>query len=497
MPVAIVDPFNPLDTNSPAFPNIKHRTMTSRRSTIITAIIIVSIFVACKNSDLISTTSTASSYSRPPENAKPPGASLTEIESPKADSTLKETTHPSPFPQGLAYFDQVFSVDKPANYDFPALQQQCERAKWTEDDVYLQCVGMAAGLTSIISQVKVCLKMALEAGTGIVLPSMPLRDSTDLKNFNFLNEDAYMNYEKWFDADHLIDQMGRVCPRMKIVHPDQLDSPLLPVKNRWSIDFASAPEYQQFGGYFWTGRPFKAYFDEQYTRLQQLAFLAPDRDDSRLGITVIKIPSQFLIFRITDDPTGQDLKLWNDLSLLIRFGEAPRLLVNQLLSHITRPFYGVHFRVESDTIWSPLENQLSLDLDALDKAWAKYGTPGAEKPLVYLACGDQQQVEKFVTAGKDRGWEVTHKWQLAQSNAIALEMINNLAFDFQGAVDMGIMIKSHFFLGITGSAFSSTIANVRDITGKYRGSSFTVYDDGGARTHLFNDNDASAYACCL
>jgi len=399
-------------------------------------------------------------------------------------------------PHVLNYFDQAFSLDEPAEYDFRALQQQCERTKWAEDDVYLQCGGMAAGLTSIMSQVKVCLKMAVDAGTGIVLPSMPLRDSTNLKEFNFFNDDAYMTYDRWFDAGHLIKQFGRACPRMKIVHPDQLDSSVS-VKNRWNIDIGSAPGYQQFQSYFWSGRPFKSFFEEHYARLKQLAFLSPEKDDSKKGITVITIVSNFLLFRITDDPTGQDLKVWNDLSHLLRFTEPTRQIVNQLLSHISRPFYGVHFRVESDTIWSSLDNQLSVDLDALDRAWAKYGTAGAQKPLVYLACGDQEQIEKFVSAANARGWEVTHKWLLAQSNGDTLKMINDLPFDFQGAVDMGFMIKSLFFLGITGSAFSSTIGNARDVTGRYRGSSFSVDDDGNARTHLFNDLDATHYACCL
>ena len=76
-------------------------------------------------------------------------------------------------------------------------------------------------------------------------------------------------------------------------------------------------------------------------------------------------------------------------------------------------------------------------------------------------------------------------------------MINDLAFDFQGAVDLGIMVRAQFFLGIQGSAFSSTVGNLRDITGRYRGSSFDVRDDQGAHTHLFNDGDAELYACCL
>ena len=76
-------------------------------------------------------------------------------------------------------------------------------------------------------------------------------------------------------------------------------------------------------------------------------------------------------------------------------------------------------------------------------------------------------------------------------------MIKDLAFDFQGAIDFGIMVKADFYIGITGSAFSSTVANARDSTGRYRGSSFDVFDDQGARNHLNNDGAASSYPCCL
>lgn len=403
---------------------------------------------------------------------------------------------------GLVYFAQAFSDKSPAPYDFAALKAQCSRTQWREDDVYLQCTGMAAGLTSIMSQVKVCLKMAFEAGTGLVLPSMPLRDSDHLKEFNFMNQDAYMTYDEWFDAAHLIDSVARVCPQMRIVHPSQLDTPEYPVGHKWHIKLEDAPGYKQFQSYFWTGRPFATFFDQQYTRLTQLDTLNPNSDKKEGaksgGMTVVSMTSNFLLFRVTDDPTGQDLRLWNDLSHLIRFTQPTRELVAALLGHIKRPFYGVHFRVEADTIWSSLEHQLKVDLDALDKAWEMFGTPGGDKPLVYLACGDQEQVKKFVEAGSARGWEVTHKWTLAAGDDATLSKIDALPFDFQGAVDMGFMVRSDFFLGITGSAFSSTIGNARDATGRYRGSSLLLKEgDGGARTHLFNDGDASHYACCL
>ncbi|OBT61297.1 hypothetical protein VE03_09586 [Pseudogymnoascus sp. 23342-1-I1] len=450
--------------------------MLTRRTLLITALLLASTFLLFLNADFLAQYTLA------------PATSLT-----TAFSAPKHL-----------YFEQAFSASAPPPYSFPALKEQCARTRWRDDDVYLQCGGMAAGLTSIMSQVKVCLKMAVEAGTGLVLPSMPLRDSEHLKEFNLMNQEAYMTYDEWFDAVHLVDSIARVCPQMRIVHPKQLDSVEVPVKHKWQIKLEDAKGYKQFQSYFWTGRPFATFFEEQFARLTQLDTLNPhnkhvEGEPAPKGLTVVNMASNFLLFRVTDDPTGRDLKLWNDLGHLIRFTQPTRELVDALLGHVARPFYGVHFRVEADTIWSSLEHQLKVDLDALDKAWEMFGTPGGEKPLVYLACGDQEQVVKFVEAGRERGWEVTHKWTLANGDKSTLQKIDALPFDFQGAVDMGFMVKSEFFLGITGSAFSSTIGNARDVTGRYRGSSLLLgrEGDGGARTHLFNDGDASHYACCL
>lgn len=410
------------------------------------------------------------------------------------------------------YFDQIFSADPAPKYDFPGLTAACARAEWKEEnkDVYLKCGGMGAGMTSIISQVKVCLKMAVDTGVHVVLPAMPLRDSDNLNNYNFFNGSAYMTYDQWFDAQHLVSSMARACPKMKIRHPDEEGTPSMPIAKDWSLDISSAPGFRPLSGFFWVGRPFKAWFDQELLRLRFLDRNAPKTETGgdipstmssmRVGgegATVIGIASQFLLFRITDDATGRELALWNDLSSLIRFKEAPRAITAKVLSLIDRPYIGVHFRTERDSIWSSFEDQLRVDLDALDNVWARYGAPGKEKPFVYLACGEESQIEKFAAAAALRGWTVTSKYGVAKSDPETLKQLKELPFDFQGAVDMGIMLKSHFFLGITGSAFSSTMANMRDITGRYRGSSLMYSDDGNARSHLFNDGDASGYPCCL
>ncbi|OAA56362.1 hypothetical protein SPI_07973 [Niveomyces insectorum RCEF 264] len=448
------------------------------------------------------------------------------------------------------FFDQTFANEPTTTFPYTELRAACAAADWDTDEAYLNCVGIEAGLTSIVSQVKVCFKMAVDTGSHLVLPRMPLRDSHNLREFNFLNGDAYLPYDQWFDAAHVRAQLADVCPRMRILDPEVLsddrnpnhnasapvsagsaDQPKIAVRRRLSISCGDAPFYQKIHSYFWVGRPFKTFFFDQFHKKQEAADAAEaeaaaaaanatdsDSDSAAVvpraasnpdGITVVDIDSEFLLFRITDDPTRRDLRLWTELAHLVRFRADVRAVVATVLARLppAANYFGVHFRAENDSIWSPAEHQLAVDLDALDRAWTQFGNAGetdagaaaADKPPVYLACGDPEQIKQFEAAAAARGWTTTDKWKLAAaggSDTETTDAINRLAFDFQGAIDLGVMLRSRFFIGVQGSAFSSTVGNHRDVTGRYRGSSFEMPDEG-ARTHLFNDLDATEYACCL
>ncbi|CAK7266517.1 hypothetical protein SEPCBS119000_002068 [Sporothrix epigloea] len=405
------------------------------------------------------------------------------------------------------YFDQVFAAEKPPLFPFTEVRAACAVADWEHHEAYINCVAIQAGMTSIMSQVKVCFKMAIDTGSHIMLPSMPLRDSHNLLDFNFLNGDAYMPYDQWYDADHLREQMAAACPQMKIIHPDDVNPEkggTIAKRRHLQIMCSEAPFYQKIHSYFWVGRPFKNFFHEQFDKkmktLQDEEAARETPVEENGGITVVDVDSEFLVFRITDDPTRRDLRMWTELSHLIRFREDVRTVIDRIVHRLPNAgnYMGVHFRAENDSIWSSPEHQLGVDLDMLDRAWEKFGNYGEEKPPVYLACGDQGQIEMFSKAAAERGWTTTHKWALAelQDDKETTAMINKMAFDFQGAIDLGIMVRSRFFMGVQGSAFASTIGNHRDVTGRYRGSSLEMPDEG-ARTHLFNDLDANEYACCL
>lgn len=442
------------------------------------------------------------------------------------------------------YFDQAFSLNKPHNYDFPALRRQCDQTAWrnTRGDgsasVYLQCEGIYLGLTSVISQVKSCFKMAIEAGVGVVLPSIPLRDANNLLVYNQGNHAAERAFGDWFDEMHFVDSMAHACPGLGIMTSNDLETGRMKIQeeDKLSIDIHAARFFRERDGYFWAGKPFKSFFDETFDRMREekeeekgkklkdneLEDKSKEPESQLQGraaggeekpAILVSMRADFELFNVANDPTGHERHMWDDLGRALRFLHEPRVIVDEMLRQINGPFFAVHFRGEGDNMWASPEEQIHVDLDALDRVWDLYQDVGDlsrlveanMKPPVYLACGDEGSIQAFVDAGKARGWNVTSKYALAKAmeDAEIFDMIEGLPFDFQAIIDLGLSVASYFFIGIMGSAFSYTTANLRDPLTRYRGSSFEMWDDGGARTHMFPNNDRHGdttmekYACCL
>lgn len=431
----------------------------------------------------------------------------------------------------------------------------------------MRCEGIYLGLTSVISQVKSCFKMAIEAGVGVILSNIPLRAADNLLWYNQGNHDSERPFGAWFDEEHFVASMLGVCPGLEIITPRDMAEGRIKVADDWSVDIHAARFFRERDGYFWAGKPFSAFFEDSLLRLRQekkdkeqkaeekkaeqqkaeehkveedqktdMSNTKDDDKDSDVqqqlarrtsteATTVIGMRADFELFSATQDPTGHERLLWDDLGRTLRFLPEPRAIVDKMLRQLgnassdhddkskSSVFFAVHFRGEGDNMWAEPAEQIRVDLDALDTAWEMYrhdegvaqGEGGTARPPVYLACGDEGSLAAFTAAGAARGWNVTNKYALAKSmnTSETFDMIEKLPFDFQAIVDLGLLVRSYFFIGLMGSAFSYTAANLRDPTTRYRGSSFEVWDDGGARTHLFPNNDKDGdmtmekYACCL
>lgn len=399
------------------------------------------------------------------------------------------------------FFDQVYNVKEPPHMQLSALESECRSSQW-QSNLYFECILMQGGLTTLMSQVKTCLHMAIELGANLIMPTTPVRGAEDLVSWD---ENNRKPLGLWFDRDFLISRLTAACPNMKVATLNDKQEPELFIGMRVEMDYGKAPFRWGFGPYETPETPWKSWFLD--TVEAATTELANKQDNIVLRAGT---PSQF--FNVTDD-VRHNQRAWFELSHLMRARPIPREIIGKILETFSDdagrriPFLGVHFRAEDDVndsaFWTPIEKQISRIWETVEEVRRVYRYPAAVPKMIYLACGDAAQVANFKAGAADHGWQVVDKWSIAQSiSAEAVQMIDDLDFDHEAMIDMGVLAISDFFVGLGASAFSFTIAHSRSPTGRYLGSSLDTEDIDPesevykARTHLYTDG-GFAYQCCL
>lgn len=424
-------------------------------------------------------------------------------------------------PSVAKLYDQVWT-ESPTPLDLVELRHLCERTTFSPD-IYLRCSPPYAGLTTIMSQVKVCVRTAIETGFNLVMPVMAMRSEDDLKEFNQQNPDRHIPYGDWFEEETLLSRLASVCPNMKVARLNDKKEPALEVTQEVELDLKIAPYFNGVGNWAWPGRDWVTWYREEVARIIKNDTESRGLSDSASNgekVVVVRAFAPLSFFNVMYDVSGRSLALWNEMNYLIRFKPIPRRIVQGILSHledddtgVLQPYYGVHFRTEKDSpdAWIKADVQVKRILDMVETAWTAFShdressssssslsSPARKK--IYLACGDTDRIAQFEQAANAIGWEVVDKYRLTQSIDPTLHTaLTRMPFDHQGMIDLGVMMLSEFFVGLTNSAFSFSIAHARDPRGRFGGSTIeNFFDVEGrvARTHLFDDGEG-AYQCCL
>ena len=396
-------------------------------------------------------------------------------------------------------FEQSYAVSAP-DRTLSAISEVCSETEWSED-IYIQCQDMFAGLTSIMNEVKTCFRMAMDLGYHIVMPTIAIRDKETLTDFNRENDKSHLPYDQWFDQDYFIQRMRKACPQMKVASLKSDKSVDLDLYQSLEFDIATLPMYSGWGLYAWSGN------DWTQTVKQNISASLTTHQG---GPVVVEIAARMAFYAVVYDSTGMDLRVWNELNYIIRPTLQARTVLGQVLDAMqsipgVKPYYGIHFRVEKDSAgpWTKSDAQILRIIETLEKAYTLYNHAGKMSKVAYVACGDQGEIEKLRNAALQAGWIITDKYTLAKSASSTspnlLQQIEDLPFDHQGMIDLGVLLLSEFFIGLTNSAFSYTIAHARSPTARYLGSSLMNYKDVQIRqqaTHLFFEGEG-AYPCCL
>ena len=385
-------------------------------------------------------------------------------------------------------FQQIFALEEPPKHHLAALAAECAATTW-QPNLYFECRFLTGGLTTLIGEMKVCMHMAIELGANLIVPTTQYRGGEgDLSKWTDENDRKPLGL--WFDREFLIERLQTACPSMHVTKLNDKLEPDIEVAKHITMDYAKSPFTWGFGPYETEDTPWQQWFNDTV------------HEGPVDGNVVLRAytPSQF--FNVTD--ARHDQHAWFELGHLLRSRILPRTaidLIRQYMAHRNMaPYFGVHFRVENDVLgeetWSSPEAQIKRILETVEQARKQYGYTSKN---IYLACGDEAQIQNFRTKAAEQGWTTIGKWSVAAEVGDELSsIIHALDFDHEAMIDMGMLLLSDFFVGLGASAFSFTIAHDRSPTGRYLGSSLEKASPQAynARSHLYQDG-GFAYQCCL
>jgi hypothetical protein len=120
-------------------------------------------------------------------------------------------------PNSLSFVDPFESFD--------GLAQLCQETDWREG-LWLQChsrcgengTSICGGLNNARNRIQTCLRLAIDAGSGLILPSTTVRDEKALVNTNVKS----VCPETFWDTKYLQAALQEQCPQLKIRQCDDL-----------------------------------------------------------------------------------------------------------------------------------------------------------------------------------------------------------------------------------------------------------------------------------
>jgi hypothetical protein len=100
-----------------------------------------------------------------------------------------------------------------------SLSHLCDKTKWTEG-LWLHChsycgenkTSVCGGLNNARNRIQTCLRLAIDIGAGVIIPSVTWRNEDNLANTNFSTSCA----DKFFNMKYLQESLVRSCPELKI-----------------------------------------------------------------------------------------------------------------------------------------------------------------------------------------------------------------------------------------------------------------------------------------
>jgi hypothetical protein len=359
-------------------------------------------------------------------------------------------------------------------FDFPVLESEflkevCYETHWNKSLIFT-CDESVGGIGSIRSSVLHCVRYAIAAGASLVLPSIVLRNSSDISN---IRTGDRADFEYMFDLPYFLHSIRLSCPGLNIVEykakikdfNSEYDAiSLLPesVVN-FTNPIHGQPKLEKVPG--------TSFHDPITWRPDFYGWLRQFYIKDRKGPVVVDLGRSYLQYPIGSDGEGFAL----DFGSILKFRPDVRRLATQVVLGITgqyaqgtnltadyypSTFFGVHLRTEKDARegWHARNSTLA-SFEVQSKIYLEQAMK-SNTSVIYVATGDRSQAAKFaISVANNKNTTnipVVTKFDFLQGTGLA--ELEALTWDQQALVDFLVMLKASDFAGVGHSTFAWNIA---------------------------------------
>jgi hypothetical protein len=319
------------------------------------------------------------------------------------------------------------------------LRDTCRSTKWKKD-IYLNCttkrhneynvtISFQIGATNVKVLIVNCIRLAIDAGIGMIIPLSPLRLESDPVQFNLWTDPSFL-----IDVDHIFESMNRECPELVMYRSDDFHKTILDSKSIYYPQREMVP-------------PPPIMIHEYASRMDQVM------KDAGFTYDPIK-PVPAVIYE------NLALFAWNfDTEPVIRrtLREAvqyqPRLisLGRRIVDLIDAEYFGFHLRAEQDWPHNDYVRTVQQFLDISKNHYSNITT-------IYVAIGDEHIEKRFQAEMAQINLKVLSKWDIAYRNQDILEEVSKLTFDQRAVLDQEILENAAYFYGNGYSALAYAVA---------------------------------------
>ncbi|RYE27294.1 MAG: hypothetical protein EOP45_01725 [Sphingobacteriaceae bacterium] len=316
------------------------------------------------------------------------------------------------------------------------LHALCYATSWQEN-LYLNCTnligntrgkgGRGLGLANVRNDIVTCLRMAIDAGIGFIMPKVAVRSEE-----NPLDFDQWADLSYVIDEENLIEIMQRECPQLNVLPNNAVFNNTILTQTKAEKDI-----------YYCTYT-----IGRYYDYLKDI--LTPHGINLSSNIDYPSVVWEHeVIFRWNFSTENHQIHT----SLMNAVKYAPKLLTlgQSITEKIKVDYLGFHLRAEADALWYNYTTQVEKLMDIIQSSKVNIKT-------IYVAVGNLSLYSDFTTDMSRYGLTVLSKWSIASDYDEILTELNQLKFDQLAVVDYHILLNSTYFVGLGMSSYSFAIA---------------------------------------